>query len=173
MWSAWVFKAAWSSSFAHSSTQSRLLHHALPQSKINLNMASTAEPARQLYWTKRSSEEMDRLDLQHYLLLIASGGLLHPPSVDLSSARRILDCATGTTVWARHVLAGGGGDATNQQITLRPDCIFDICDLSDSQLPDPLPKGIHEFFKYDIIKPFPEERRGTLDPTLSCPTSGC
>lgn len=121
-------------------------------------MADSA--SSETYMIKRTPIEAQRLDDQHTILLKASGGLLHPPSIDFSSLRSILDCGTGTTVWARHVIAGGGGEDTRQRFQLRPGCVVDVCDVTDRQVPKSLPKGIHEFFTYDVMQPFPKERRG-------------
>lgn len=112
------------------------------------------------YCIPASSFETSRLDVQHSLSLQSSGGLLYPPWLPWSSFSSILDYCTGSTVWARHILAGGGGSLTDQRVELAPGSTVDVCDLGDGNVPKPLSTGINEFFRYNILNPFPEDRRG-------------
>ncbi|HEY7348247.1 MAG TPA: class I SAM-dependent methyltransferase [Ktedonobacterales bacterium] len=52
------------------------------------------------YVLPKDQAEGDRLDLQHYLLKIAAGGLYRAP---IRQTRAILDVATGTGIWAREM----------------------------------------------------------------------
>lgn len=131
----------------------------LPAPDMAEGCSITLEP----YLIGRSAKETNRLDRQHQILLQTTGGLLYPPCLDLSSFRHILDCAAGTAVWARHILSGGGGDATNQTVQLNPGCVVDFSDVSNEQIPKPTPQGIGEVFLYDVLNPFPQERLGNYD----------
>lgn len=52
------------------------------------------------YVLPKDQAEGDRLDLQHYLLKIAAGGLYRAP---IRQPHAILDVATGTGIWAREM----------------------------------------------------------------------
>lgn len=111
------------------------------------------------YLLPRSPEEALNLDRQHQMLVSATKLLVHPSlSAKFSRFRHILDCGTGTTAWARHVIAGGVQDG--QRTQLDPRCIVEACDFSAAHLPVPLPKGLHDFFIQDVLKPFAEEKQG-------------
>lgn len=111
------------------------------------------------YFLEAEKEAQERLDEQHRFTRRTVGHLYHPDLGDLSSFRRILDCAVGSGVWVKDIIDGGKGLRLGKEVKLHPDCRVDLCDISDESLAKPLPPG-SGFFFHDVLVPFPDERRG-------------
>lgn len=120
-------------------------------------MAASETPAYILRGERHAEE---RLNSQHDFSRRSLGHLYHPDLGDLSSCRRILDCATGSGAWAKDIAEGAKGLRLGEEVRLHPDCRIDMCDVSDEALPKMLPRG-SDFFFHDVLDPFPNGRRST------------
>ncbi|TAQ86438.1 hypothetical protein B7494_g5246 [Chlorociboria aeruginascens] len=79
------------------------------------------------YMLPNDENEMERLDLQHYIWLMTTEGQLHLAPFDKPPAR-VLDVGTGSGIWA---IEFGSDLSPVQPLLVPPNCHFEIDDLDD------------------------------------------
>ncbi|EFZ04275.2 LaeA-like methyltransferase [Metarhizium robertsii ARSEF 23] len=113
-----------------------------------------------VYLFERTELERQRLNQQHALLVrLCHDHLLHR-SIPRDQIKRIADVGTGTGIWLQQASRSLNTAATADSEAPPVACVgFDI---SDAHFPS-APRENMTFVKHDMLKPFPQEYRGTFD----------